>query len=53
MTMQKYTGYLNKSHEQLSSSGKQLSPNWKNKEINPGNHSFLGKKTPKNKERKT
>jgi hypothetical protein len=41
MTMQKYMGYLNKSSEQLSSSGKQLSPDWQDKEINPGNHSFL------------
>jgi hypothetical protein len=42
--MQKYFGYLNKSPDQLSSAGRQLSPNWQNKEINPGNHSFLEKK---------
>jgi hypothetical protein len=37
-------GYLNKNPEQLRSPGKQLSPNWQNKEINPGHHSFLEQK---------
>jgi hypothetical protein len=44
MTIQKYMGYLNKSPEKVSSTGKQLSPDWQDKEINPGNHNFLEQK---------